>query len=374
MNDTPQERAFLISGASSPNRVLLPENLTPQALQAEFSRLSPGTSIDLDGSLLKQMTPEAAAFLLTEGRKIRAQGGALIFSNLNPTAEKLLQRVPILRALEKEAPDTSGDDVFANPLEAFGNWILHIYGSFRDIGILAWQLNKEMLPGLNPQGPFFSPFVQMARVGVKALPVVISLSLLFGCVLALMSSIQAKTLSLGHMVATLMSIGVVRELGPIMTAIILTARSGSSIAAELGTMAVTEELDALRAMGLPPERTLAVPRLFSMMIMGIILTVVSCLIMLLGGYFIGLSYLDAVSSLWLEYTLKGLEVNSILISLSKGLVFGYVIGLIGISKGFSVRGGPNEVGNATTSAVVESIVAIILIDAAYNVIEFFVFK
>ena len=208
----------------------------------------------------------------------------------------------------------------------------------------------------------------MKSVGVDALPVVGLISFLLGLIMAFMSAVQLQQFGANIYVASLVSLAMVRELGPIMTAIIVAGRSGSAFAAEIGTMKISDEVDALFTMGFEPTRFLAVPKIIASVITVPILTLFSDLFAIFGGLVVGVFMLDLTTNAYIAQTLKTLTLFDVFWGFLKAAVFALLIAGIGCLKGFQVRGGAAEVGKATTSAVVSSIFLIILADAVFAVI------
>ena len=211
-------------------------------------------------------------------------------------------------------------------------------------------------------------FASMKKVGVDALPVVGLISFLLGLIMAFMSSVQLQQFGANIYVASLVSLSMVRELGPIMTAIIVAGRSGSAFAAEIGTMKISDEVDALFTMGFDPTRFLVVPKIVASVITVPILTLFSDLFAILGGLVVGVFMLDLTINAYMAQTLKTLTVFDVFWGFLKAAVFALLIAGIGCLRGFQVRGGAAEVGQATTSAVVSSIFLIIMTDAVFAVI------
>jgi phospholipid/cholesterol/gamma-HCH transport system permease protein len=211
-------------------------------------------------------------------------------------------------------------------------------------------------------------FSYMQKTGVDALPIVSLISFLLGLIMAFMSAVQLKQFGANIYVASLVSLSMVRELGPIMTAIIVAGRSGSAFAAEIGTMKISEEVDALYTMGFDPTRFLVVPKLIASVVVVPFLTLFSDLFAILGGLLVGVSMLDLTMSSYMAQTLKTLTLFDFTLGLVKSVVFALLIAWIGCLRGFQVRGGAAGVGKATTSAVVSSIFLIILTDSLFSVI------
>ncbi len=209
----------------------------------------------------------------------------------------------------------------------------------------------------------------MEKTGVNALPIVALISFLLGLVIAFMSSLQLQQFGANIYVASLVSIAMVSELGPIMTAIVVAGRSGSAFAAEIGTMRISEEIDALFLMGFAPTLFLVVPRITAAIIVVPLLTLFSDIFAVFGGLVVGVFLLDLTMSAYIAQTLKALSLFEVLWGLSKSVVFAAMIGWIGCLRGFQTRGGADAVGNAATSAVVTSIFFIILVDSIFVVVR-----
>ena len=211
-------------------------------------------------------------------------------------------------------------------------------------------------------------FQCMQRTGVDALPIVGLISFLLGLIMAFMSSAQLQQFGANIYVASLVSLAMTRELGPIMTAIIVAGRSGSAFAAEIGTMKINEEVDALFTMGMDPTRFLVVPKIIASVVMVPLLTLFSDVFAIAGGVIVGVAMLDLTVNSYMAQTIKTLSLFDVFWGFLKSGVFAFLIAWIGCLRGFQVRGGAAAVGRATTSAVVSSIFLIILTDSAFAVI------
>lgn len=212
----------------------------------------------------------------------------------------------------------------------------------------------------------------MKRAGMDGLPIVSLISFLIGLVIAFMSSLQLKQFGAYLYVASLVAIAIVRELGPLMTGIIVAGRSGSAFGAEIGTMMVNEEVDALRTMGFDPTRFLAIPKVLAAMLVVPLLTIYADVFGILGGLLIGVMFLDLTVYSYVDWTLWSITLFDIVSSLIKSIVFAVLIAGIGCQRGFEVRGGAAAVGSATTSAVVAAIFLIIVVDSIFAVILHYV--
>jgi phospholipid/cholesterol/gamma-HCH transport system permease protein len=207
----------------------------------------------------------------------------------------------------------------------------------------------------------------MEKTGVNAVPIVGMLSFLLGLVIAFMSSLQLEQYGGNIYVAWLVAIAMVSELGPIMTAIIVAGRTGSAFAAEIGTMKISEEIDALSIMGFNPTIFLAVPRIAASLIVVPVLTLFADLFGIAGGLIIAVLVLDFTVNAYVTETLKALNLFEVCWGLSKSYVFALIVAWVGCLRGFQTRGGADAVGNAATSAVVTSVFLIILVDSIFAV-------
>ena len=211
-------------------------------------------------------------------------------------------------------------------------------------------------------------FLYMQKTGVDALPIVGMISFLMGLIMAFMSSIQLQLFGANIYVASLVTLAMTRELGPIMTGIIVAGRSGSSFASEIGTMKISEEVDALFTMGFDPTRYLVVPKILASVFVVPILTLFSDVFAILGGLTVGVFMLDLTANAYILQTFKTLSIFDIFLGTFKSGVFAILISWIGCLRGFRVKGGAASVGHATTSAVVSSIFLIIVFDSIFAVI------
>jgi len=209
---------------------------------------------------------------------------------------------------------------------------------------------------------------QILLVGSNAVGIIALLSFVLGLILALQSAAQLRQFGASIYVADLIAVSMVREMGPMMTAIIIAGRSGSSFAAEISSMKVSEEIDALRMMAINPIRYVVVPKFIALSISMPLLVTLSMILGIFGGFIIGITYLDLTPLSYFTETLSVLTLEDVFVGLSKSLFFAGVIVVIGAYFGFRVQGGAEGVGRVTTSAVVSSIFAVIILDALFSLI------
>jgi phospholipid/cholesterol/gamma-HCH transport system permease protein len=201
---------------------------------------------------------------------------------------------------------------------------------------------------------------QMQEVGVRSFPVVVITAAFTGMVLALQSFTGFKRFGAETMVGTVVALSVTRELGPVLTGLMVSGRVGSAMAAELGTMRVTEQIDALYTLATNPVKYLIVPRFLAALIMLPILVIFADIIGILGGYLVSVQILGTNPTLYFRRTWNFLELDDLYIGLLKALFFGMIIATISCYQGFSAQGGAEGVGRATTKAVVISSLTILI--------------
>jgi phospholipid/cholesterol/gamma-HCH transport system permease protein len=204
--------------------------------------------------------------------------------------------------------------------------------------------------------------------GVRALPVLGMLSFLLGVVIAYQSGVQLRVYGGNLYVVDLVTITVLRELGPLMTAIVVAGRSGSAYAAQIGTMQVTEEVDALRSIGVSPIDLLVLPKILGLVVAMPLLTVFADLAAVAGGMIMSALMLDVSPDTFMRRIPEAVSINSLMTGVAKAPVFAAAIALVGCYQGFKVQGGADSVGRHTTTSVVQAIVLVIVIDAAFSVV------
>ena len=222
--------------------------------------------------------------------------------------------------------------------------------------------------------PPFRPkqvFDQMVKIGVDSLPIATLTSFFIGVVIAFQSAYQMQRVNAKMYIPSLVSISICREIGPVLTALVVAGRVGASIAAELGSMKVTEQIDALETLASPPVKYLVAPRFIALFTMLPLLTVYADFIGICGGYLVSVYKLGLTSALYIRMTFLPLALKDIFTGLFKTLIFASVICIISCYEGMKVEGGAEGVGMATTRAVVTSFILIIMSDALFTVVFYF---
>ena len=215
---------------------------------------------------------------------------------------------------------------------------------------------------------------QLWKIGAQSWFIVALSSLFIGMVLAFQSAYQMQRLGAELYIASLVSLSMVREIGPVMAALIVAGRVGSSIAAELGTMKVTEQMDALMTLAVDPVRFLVVPRLIASLIALPMLTLWSDAVGILGGFLIGTVKLGVLPSLYWKMTTNPLAFKDLGSGLLKSCFFALVICIVSCFEGFRTEGGAEGVGRATTTAVVASFMLVIAADCCFTALFYFVWR
>ncbi len=212
-------------------------------------------------------------------------------------------------------------------------------------------------------GPLVS---QLVETGVQAIPIVMVLSFAIGVSLAIQTIYALRNFGAESQVILAIAIGVTREFGPLITGILVAGRTASSLAARIGSMVVSQEVDALRVIGIMPVRYLVVPPLVALLIMVPTLTILADAAAIFGGAIYSLPNLDVSMWAYLMASVDALKAGDILQGLAKSVVFGAIVALVGVSSGFNVKGGAEGVGRATTQSVVMAISWIVIADMVFT--------
>lgn len=258
-------------------------------------------------------------------------------------------------------------------VEAVGRYMLDYYRWIKGMlslfsAILYWII----------LGPFkgkpvgrVSVFHQMVFMGIRSIVIVFFVDIFTGIVLAMQTAYQLEKMGAVIYVASLVAISACRELSPVLTALVVAGRVGSSIAAELGTMKVTEQIEALETMAINPVRFLAVPRFAALFFMLPALTIIGNLSAILGGYIVGTNNLHLSPDLYMQTTFKYLKLKDVYTGLFKSFIFAMIIALVGCFEGLNAKGGAEGVGRVTTRSVVISFILIILADCIITAFFYF---
>lgn len=256
-----------------------------------------------------------------------------------------------------------------------GHVILEFLAQVGRIADLTWQTAYwiAVAPFKGKGLRWKSTVEQMVRIGYESIPIVCLIAFFVGLIIAMQSAYQLQQFGATIYVADMTAVSITRELSPLLTAIVLSGRSGSAITAEIGTMKVSEEIDALQTMGINPIQFLVVPKTLAMLVMLPTLTIMTNFVGILGGYVISMATLDLTSARYIMQTMNALQFGDLAGSLVKSFFFALIISKIGAYEGFNVVGGAEGVGKSTTRSVVSSIFLIIVADVFFTALFFSTF-
>ncbi len=330
------------------------------------------SSLTVDLSALRYIDSAGALSLVQLETRARSQSIHVTYENMSREAKGMMELI------DKQAlvmPSIHSEKRTLHFFDRVGEATVGFYHDFIAVMTFLGELLTAMVYCVShPRSVRWGDVLfYMRKSGSDALPIVGLLSLLIGLIMAFMSSLQLKQFGANLYVAALVSVAIVKELGPMMTAIIVAGRSGSAFAAEIGTMMVNEEVDALATMGFDPVRFLAVPKIIAAMIVVPLLTLYAMLFGIMGGLLVGVIGLDLTFYTYVQQTMKHIEILDVVSSLVKSAVFAFLIAGIGCQRGFQVFGGAEAVGESTTSAVVSAIFLIVVADSAFAIILHYAF-
>lgn len=325
----------------------------------------PPARVRLQGDGLGAWDSSLALFIRAARAWCEAHGAGLQLADLPPGADRLA----LLLAKKPVHPPAKPHDL--PDLFAFvGKATFMIWTELKDI---AWLIGECSFSGARffrrrAQFRWSDCFVEMQECGAMVLPIVGLISFLVGIIMAYQSAVQLRQFGADVYVADLVGLSVVREMGPMMAAIVLAGRTGAAFAATLATMKANEEIDALETLGVAPVDFLVMPRLIALFLMMPLLAVYSNFLGILGGMVVSWSILDIPTSLYWAETKTIIDLSDLSTGLIKAATFGLIIGLSGCLRGLKSDRSAAGVGQAATSAVVTGILLIIVTDAVYAVI------
>ena len=324
------------------------------------------SSVVFDSRALTGWDSALITFLLKMLEKCRGRGITVDTSGLSQDVQRLL-------ALATAIPERSGARKTGTHepfLSRVGSQSIALYEAALDmcafLGGVTVAFGRLVTGQARfPTADFFSI---MKACGIDALPIVSLISLLVGLILAFVGAVQLSLFGAQIYVASLVGIAMVRVMGAIMTGIIMAGRTGAAFSAELGTMQVNEEIDALQTMGISPMEFLVLPRMLALVVMMPLLCVYADLMGILGGFIVGVGMLDLTVTEYYQQTVRSVSLTNLWIGLFQGAVFGVIVALAGCMRGMQCGRSASAVGTATTSAVVTSIVSIVIATAIITVI------
>lgn len=244
----------------------------------------------------------------------------------------------------------------------------------RYLGEIAVLLGQTVCLIFVPPLKWERVFIQAKRIGPGSFFISALVAFFIGMIMALQMAYQMTELSAEIYIPNIVAVSITRELAPVLTALIVAGRIGAGITAELGSMTVTEQVEALQAFAVNPIKYLVVPRFLALVLMMPVLTIFADLIGILGGFVICVSKLYISPALYLTMVSQSLDVKDILTGLLKTIFFGAIIALVGCHQGLNVKSGAEGVGRSTTSSVVVSFILIIMADCLFTTLFYFVFR
>lgn len=347
------------------------QNLHRVESEIELIHNAAHTSFTAECADIQAMDTAGALLIQKLQQHINKQNAAIVLEDLHPAFKKIIDMVDA-----KFISDSNQHNGARATLNSAPNLLAHIgklsFSSIQQftemlhfIGQTAFTFAKSVK---QPNRIRWRPILFNIRTaGFDALPIVGLLSFLLGVVVAYQGSAQLRQYGANIFVADLVGLSMLREFAPLMTAIIIAGRSGSAFAAQIGTMVVTEEIDAMRTLGISPQELLVLPKVIALIIAMPLLTVFADALGVFGGMLMASQQLDVGYVEFLDRFVKAVSPTAFLIGVGKAPVFAVTIAMVGCFQGFRTKGGADSVGRQTTRSVVQSIFLVIVADALFSV-------
>jgi phospholipid/cholesterol/gamma-HCH transport system permease protein len=337
-------------------------------ISKRLSTVKRGQTFNFDLSQVESVDGGTMALLVHLRNELKLRGVRSDFVGATGAVQELVHLYhgdenPVRR--KRRRPKKSLDEIGERTLAFFAS-VREVLGFLGDMILAVLGLLREPRTANWKEVPHL-----VERTGADAVPIVVLINFLVGFVMAFQGAVQLKQFGANVFVADLVGLSVTRELGPLMTAIIVCGRSGAAFAAEIGTMKVSEEIDALRTMGFGPVRYLVLPRALALMLVLPVLTLLADLVGIVGGLVVGIVSLDLTVAGYVSETLKAVSLWDVFSGVLKSFVFALAISLISCQQGFATTGGAEGVGRRTTSSVVSILFSLILIDSVFTVFFYF---
>lgn len=322
--------------------------------------------VGVDGRALTGLDTAGALVMLRHLQSLALDPGAIAFENFSPAHRSIIDVVSTRLAQIAGEPIRHRRGLIAEigfQTESLGHLLLghlnflgYVVGGIASLAARPWRLRGQELAA------------QFEQAGIRAIPVVALVTFLIGVVFAYLLGLQAARYGANIFVVDGVAIGMAREFAPILVAVIIAGRSGAAFTAQLGTMKLTEETDAIRVLGLSPMDVLILPRVFALVVALPLLVFVGNVMSNLGAMVMAAAMLDITPATYVERLAVALSTRHLVVGLAKAPVFALFIALIGIRMGITVSRDTRAIGINTTSTVVQGIVSVILLDATFAVI------
>ena len=368
--DTVQPAAI---AQDDPNNLALTGSWTARAISAvipvlDSLQFTATTTVTANGADIRGLDTAGAWALQKLVRRLADEGIELRWQNLRPENARLLEAVASRIETQVDsaaAPLKASPNLFFRVGKVAQSALEQVVAMLAFVGETAHVLATSLA---HPARFRWRPVLFNIRTaGFDALPIVGLLSFLLGIVVAYQGADQLRQYGANIFVADLVGLSMLREFAPLITAIIIAGRSGSAYAAQIGTMAVTEEIDAMRTIGIAPIELLVLPKVIALMIVMPLLTVFADVLGVMGGMLMARTQLGISYNEFADRFVKAVSVTAYLIGVCKAPVFAGIIATVGCFQGFRTKGGADSVGRQTTRAVVQSIFLVIVADALFSI-------
>ena len=337
-------------------------------LDRELHALKPGAkTLAMDASKIEKLDSTGAWLLLRTRRELEENGAKIERFTLPELYQPLIEDIGKSKGVAAPKPRRHS---FRDRLERIGRATVHAgRQGYRMLGYLGRVTVETIEAVASPKTNLRVAALihQVEETGISALPIVGLLAFLVGVVLAYQGADQLKRFGAEIFTINLLGVGVLREIGGLITAIIVAGRSGSAFTAQIGTMRVNEEIDAMQAMGLNTIYTLVLPRIIGLVIALPLLTIYADIMGLIGGGVMCYFDLGITAPAFMRELQSAVSVNTFMVGMIKAPVFAFIIALVGCFEGLKVEGNAASVGKLTTRSVVESIFLVIVFDAGFSI-------